>query len=161
MRSPARSSIVLALTLVLCACQVEAGGGSGNSAVPAPERDGKAPPANDEHGEPAGGVELSASPKETKTKSSVTLTLRNGSAHDVGYNLCTSALETAAGREVPTSRVCTMELRTLEPGSTTTSSYQLPVNMLEGSYRFATQVHSMESGSVATVRSNAFTVRAP
>lgn len=161
MYSPARSSIALALSVLLCACQIETEDQNGNSAGAAPPETAIEAPAEaaSDEGEPAGGVELSVSPEETKANSSVTLTLRNGSDGQVGYNLCASALQTAEGREVPTNRVCTMELRTLEAGSTTTSSFRLPVNMLEGSYRFATQVHPMGSGEAATVRSNAFAVR--
>jgi hypothetical protein len=170
MRISPGSAIALSLSLLLCACQIEAGDNAGNAAGPAPPgQGGEAPaPAGEDRGEPAnlagepaGGVELSALPAETRANSTVTLTLSNGSDEQVGYNLCTSALESAAGREVPTNRVCTMELRTLEPGRTATYGYRLPVNMLDGSYRFASQVHRMESGEIVTVRSSGFTVRTP
>ena len=89
----------------------------------------------------------------------MTLTLRNGDRQQIGYNLCTSALETSAGRPVPSNRVCTMELRTLGPGRSATYSYKLPVNMADGSYRFLTQVEWMQSGRRSGVRSNSFEVR--
>jgi len=89
----------------------------------------------------------------------MTLTLDNGSKEQVGYNLCTSALETSAGRAVPTGRICTMELRTLEPGKTVNYPYKLPVNMTAGNYRFVTQVEWIASGRRSGVRSNGFEIR--
>ncbi|HEU5481936.1 MAG TPA: hypothetical protein VFU80_02425 [Sphingomicrobium sp.] len=88
----------------------------------------------------------------------MTLTLSNGSDRQVGYNLCNSALQTSAGRPVPSGRICTMELRTLEPGRTATYSYELPVNMAEGSYRFLTQVEWIGANRSSGIRSNSIEV---
>ncbi|HUG46726.1 MAG TPA: hypothetical protein VMK31_09500 [Sphingomicrobium sp.] len=159
-----RSSIALVLSLLACACRTEAGDGTGK------EQGGEG--GNQEAGNqaarhpgngasprgPVVGVELSV-PREASANSTVRLALRNGSPEPIGYNLCTSRLESAKGRKIPTSRACTMELRTLEPGRIATYGYTLPVNMLEGSYRFATQAQAMQSGTAARVKSNAFTVR--
>jgi hypothetical protein len=53
-----------------------------------------------------------------RRRDSIVLTLYNESMRKVCYNLCSSAVErrTTSGWQVmPTDRVCTMELRTLDP----------------------------------------------
>lgn len=167
-----RYGTVLALTLLAGACTVDAGNdpenglAETNGTVSAPS--GASPgdpstpgqPGNGQQvPEPSGQVTLSAAPATTSADSTMTLTLTNGAREQIGYNLCTSALETSAGRPVPTNRVCTMELRMLEPGRSADYRYELPVNMLAGSYRFVTQVEWMESGRRGTVRSDNFEVR--
>jgi hypothetical protein len=158
--SISRSAAIL--SLLLCACGTGngdlQGDEAGNAVVPPADQSGTGPGTGDSEGAPVQGVELAA-PAEAKPGSGVNLELRNGSASEIGYNLCTSTLKSAAGREMPTSQVCTMELRTLKPEATATYRFPLPVNMLEGSYRFATQVHWMDEGRMATVRSNAFEVQ--
>lgn len=52
----------------------------------------------------------------TNAGATMTLTLRNGSKEQIGYNLCTSAIETTSGKNIESGRVCTMEPRTVEPG---------------------------------------------
>ena len=156
----ARPSTILLAAALLCACTRETSNDSGEAvdqgAVPANSSSQAAQPPQPE---PVGDIALTVSPEETTEDSTVTLALRNGSKQQIGYNLCTSTLQTAAGRDVPTSRVCTLELRTLEPGRTDSYRYRLPVNMAEGSYRFATQVERMPDGGMHSVRSNGFTVR--
>ena len=158
-----RSSTALALSLLLCACSADGANQGGNSAAPdsgnEQQPQPQQPQPRQEQEQPSADVELSVSPEQTSQDSTLTLTLRNGSEQQVGYNLCTSALETAGGREVPTSRVCTMELRTLEPGRTATYRYTLPVNVAQGSYRIAAQVSWMQSNRTGPVRSDAFEVR--
>ena len=155
-------STVLALATLLCACSAETENQASNAAAPqgnaaAPATPNGQPPQ--QQLEPSADVTLSVSPEQATEDSTVTLTLRNGSEQQLGYNLCTSTLESADGREIPTSRVCTMELRTLEPGRTATYRYTLPVNVAQGSYRLAAEVHWMDSGRTSMVRSNAFEVR--
>jgi hypothetical protein len=159
---------VLLLSLLLCACSVEnVSSNDGTSAdQPAPAEVAAAgagpsqqPAEAPEAPEPVDGVTLSVSPEQTTEDSTVTLTLRNNSQQQIGYNLCSSTLQTSAGRPVPTSRACTMEIRSLDPGRTATDRYQLPVNMLEGRYRFVTQVQWRGSSRIAGVPSNAFAVR--
>ncbi|MGI8704596.1 MAG: hypothetical protein ACR2JJ_02150 [Sphingomicrobium sp.] len=170
MRLPLNVSL---LPLLLFACTVESGnqaenieGADGNEFTGAPP--GTAPPVtsppqqpeNDAKApKPSGDVTLSATPASTTEGATITLTLSNGAKEQIGYNLCTSNLETSGGRDVPTSRVCTMELRTLEPGRTADYRYELPVNMVHGSYRIATQAEWMNSRRRSTVRSNSFEVR--
>ena len=150
---------------MLCACSADGASNGGNTT--SPQGNAAAPAAPDtgneqqpqRQPEPSEEVTLSVSPEQTTEDSTVTLTLRNGSEEQLGYNLCTSSLQTAAGCEVPTGRVCTMELRTLEPGRTATYRYELPVNVAQGSYRFAAQVTWMKSNRTSRVRSNPFEVQ--
>ena len=162
----------LALTLLLCACTAgernaaenaeanvtvsgtvtTAGNGATNGEA-APQAPGAAAP------EPAGSVTLSAAPARVSPGATMTLTLRNGSSGQVGYNLCTSAIETTAGQAVPSDRVCTMELRTLEPGRSATYAYEIPSQIASGSYRFVTNASRIDGGAQNAVRSNTFEVR--
>ena len=62
------------------------------------------------------GVTLTATVSRER---SLELSLRNGSAQAIGYNLCASTLERRSGarwQPVASQRVCTMELRSLAPG---------------------------------------------
>lgn len=178
MRLQARTAVPLSLLLCACggdasnqaanfgttdangAALAPANGGPGNAAASpgesaAPQQPGNGPQAP----EPSGQVTLSAAPAQTTAGATMTLTLSNGAREQIGYNLCTSALQTSAGADVPTSRVCTMELRTLEPGRSADYRYELPVNMADGSYRFLTQVEWMQSGRTSGVPSNSFEIR--
>ena len=127
----------------------------GNQQSPSP-----APPSNGQPSlEPSGDVQLSASPSRTTAGSTVTLTLTNSASFTVGYNLCTSAIETADGSNVPLDRVCTMELRTLQPGRSANYSFELPGNLADGRYRFSTSAEKMDGGARAVVKSNIFSVQ--
>jgi hypothetical protein len=111
-------------------------------------------------GEPSNGVRLGATP--TAAGDTIVLTLLNGSAGDVGYNLCTSALERRTAdtwEPVPTDRVCTMELRLLPPGERATFPLTLPPGAPAGDYSFTTRVEDMAAGTARTVRSNTIRVR--
>ena len=182
-----RSLMASALALAIIACSTENGSDSGNlaeteangvasapadsgaDAGPGSMPNGSAPPAerpapqppvdNGQAPQPSGPVTLSAAPTRTTQGAMMTLTLRNGSRDQVGYNLCTSAIETAAGRPVPTGRICTMELRTLNPGRSVNYSYELPETIADGNYRFLTQVERMPSGRRDGIRSNGFEIR--
>lgn len=139
--------------------------------APPPENDDEpAPPGNDEEPAPPGNdgtpvlppsgrVTLAAAPPGTSAGATMTLTLANSSRRTVGYNLCTSDLQTSAGTSVKTNRVCTMELRTLQPGRRATYQYELPDSLPDGRYRFSTGVQRMPNGSRITVTSNSFRVR--
>ncbi len=133
--------------------------GTGNDATP-PAEPAPPPPGNGtEQPEPAGEVTLSARPVRASAGATMTLTLRNGLRQPIAYNLCTSAIETRAGRPVDTGRTCTLELRTLQPGRSVDYAYKLPDGLADGRYRFLTQVERMRSGRRAGVRSNNFVVR--
>jgi hypothetical protein len=106
------------------------------------------------------GLSLSASPAIVSAGETITLTLSNQSAWPIGYNLCTSALEREAGtgwEPVPEDRICTMELRMLDPGSTSEQQIQLPATMPAGSYRYTANVE--DRGSMEPISTAAFEVR--
>lgn len=87
----------------------------------------------------------------------VMLTLRNGSAVSVSYNLCSSALQRGPSWEpVQTGDICTMELRTLPPGDSATFEKTLPSDLAPGEYRYVTNVDADGTRSVAA--SNPFRV---
>ena len=112
--------------------------------------------------EPSGGVTLRADPVSARAGATMTLTLTNGARQDIGYNLCTSGLQMSAGggwRSIATDRVCTMELRTLRPGGQATDRWDLPANLADGRYRFATNVEGLPAGRQRSVASNSFEVR--
>lgn len=85
------------------------------------------------------------------------LALRNGSSQPIGYNLCASGLQQRSEdgwRAVPSTRVCTMELRTLAPGEA--ARLRLPLEDLRsGEYRAVTRV----DGAPGEVSSEPFVVR--
>ena len=99
------------------------------------------------------GVRLMAETVDSRT---VRLTLHNDSSDPAGYNLCTSRLQRRDGStwmRVETDEVCTMELRTLQPGSTATFEKRLPAGIAPGEYRYVTNVEmplGSAQGPVAT-----------
>jgi hypothetical protein len=107
------------------------------------------------------GVRLAVAPASVAAGGNVALTLTNGSAEAIGYNLCTSTLERREGgdwRPVPSDRVCTMELRTLEPGRQDTFQLELPAGITAGEYRFRTGVELPAPGARRDVVSEPFRV---
>lgn len=135
-------------------------GDPGNGAVPPESSPPAQPPGNGETSpEPSGEISLRASPQQVSSGATVTLTLSNGTRGRLGYNLCTTALQTASGGEVRTDRVCTLELRTLDAGGNATYAYELPTRIEAGRYRFSTGLERMDSSSRTTVTSNTIEVR--
>jgi hypothetical protein len=72
----------------------------------------------------------------------VRVTVTNTSKADVEYNLCTRQLERRSGStwivayEWPAAGgACTMELRTLRPGESTTTEVEIPAGVPVGAYR--------------------------
>ena len=125
-------------------------------AAPAPGQ----PAPNQSAPVPTGSVSLSAAPARAAAGSAMTLTLRNGSSETLGYNLCTSGLQTGAGAAVPSDRICTMELRTLQPAASASYSWELPADLAPGRYRFTTGIEWMDSNRRGSVHSNNFEVAA-
>ena len=114
-----------------------------------------------ESGDDVAGIRLTAAPTPATAGDSVTLTLDNETEGPVGYNLCTSSLErqTASGWEpVPVDLVCTMELRSLQAGSDVEYRMPLPAGLVEGQYRYRTNVEIMTTGDRRSVTSNVFRV---
>lgn len=89
--------------------------------------------------------------------------LTNRYDHALGYNLCHSVLERQQGVAWETApregdRVCTMELRLLDPGRSVTYEFRLASSLPAGAYRFRTTLENMRTGAREPVVSNAFTV---
>jgi hypothetical protein len=105
----------------------------------------------------APGVRLHA---EAVSPGTVRLTLDNGTDAQIGYNLCASGLQRRDGSAwtpVETGDVCTMELRTLNPGADATFEKQLPASLPSGEYRYVTNVESPLGSAQTGVASNSFT----
>jgi hypothetical protein len=88
------------------------------------------------------------------------LTLTNGTATPLGYNLCHSILQRRDGgswTDVRTDEVCTMELRTLQPGASATIDKRWPSNAGAGEYRYRTRVELPHGGSGTEVVTSTFT----
>jgi hypothetical protein len=101
-------------------------------------------------------VTLTARPAATPAERSVTLVLANGTTQSVGYNLCPTAIEHRSGRswvELPVDRICTMELRILQPGSEATYRMELPATLSAGEYRFSAAVELLDTHERRTVHS--------
>lgn len=110
-----------------------------------------------------GAVTLRAQPAAVSAGDSLELVLENGLAEPVGYNLCTSALEWRRGEAweaVASDRVCTMELRILEPGQEARFTFAMPQRpqLPAGEYRAVTGVEHMTSGGRTEVASEPFRV---
>jgi hypothetical protein len=106
-------------------------------------------------------VALRVAPVPARPGDSVSLTLHNGAADAIGYNLCTSTLERRTGdgwEAVPDDRVCTMELRMLDPGQRADFPLQLQPALTAGAYRFSTRIEWMASGTSDVVRTDEFRV---
>lgn len=108
-------------------------------------------------------VTLRVEPAAVSAGDSLQLMLENGLEEPLGYNLCTSALEWRRGetwQPVPSDRVCTMELRILEPGQEADFRFAMPElpQLPAGEYRAVTGVEHMTSGGRTEVRSEPFRV---
>lgn len=134
---------------------VETQPANGNASAPP----GQQPSNGETPADPAGEIGFRALPLRVNAGATVTLRLANGTSQRLGYNLCTSTLQTGGGENVRTDRVCTMELRTLAPGSSTTYPYDLPGDLKAGTYRFTAKVERMGSATSTTVTSNSFQVQ--
>lgn len=107
-------------------------------------------------------VQLAVAPMLVPAGDSVTITLTTAVAGGVHYNLCTSMLEHRAGYDwqpVPSDRVCTMELRLLEPGAEARFTFRLPATLEAGEYRYHTRVERIGSGEMDDARSPPFRVQ--
>lgn len=110
-----------------------------------------------------GAVTLRVEPAAVSAGDSLKLVLENGLDEAVGYNLCTSGLEWRRGEAwapIPSDRICTMELRILEPGQQADFAFVMPERpqLPAGEYRAVTGVEHMTSGGRTEVRSDPFRV---
>lgn len=106
-----------------------------------------------------GEAALAISPERPQPGQSLTLMLTNRSTDGIGYNLCTSELvrEEASGWvPVPTDRICTMELRLLNPEEEATFDLDLPPDLPPGTYRFETRVELTGTGGMDTLSTPPF-----
>ncbi|MFZ2492480.1 MAG: hypothetical protein WA208_13445 [Thermoanaerobaculia bacterium] len=82
---------------------------------------------------------------EKVSTGTIRLTLDNGAPHAIGYNLCSSELQSRSGAEwrpVPSEEMCTMQLLTLNPGHDATFEKRMPAGLPAGDYRYVTRVES-------------------
>jgi len=89
------------------------------------------------------GLALGFQPTPSEPGEEVALVLTNGSASQVGYNLCTSRLSHQRGGQwvlVGSRRDCTTEQQMLEPGGEDSYGFELPEELAGGSYRFSMRV---------------------
>jgi hypothetical protein len=100
------------------------------------------------------GVTLTATVSQER---SLDLSLRNGSAQAIGYNLCASNLERRSGdrwQPVASQRMCTMELRSLAPGGE--ARYRVSLESVPpGEYRARARI----DGNPPEVATDPFIVR--
>jgi hypothetical protein len=90
-----------------------------------------------------------------------TIVLRNGTGEPLGYNLCISSRELRAGaswKRFSPLRVCTLELRILQPGGETQLREPITAEWEAGEYRMVTTVERMRSGNRGEIFSASFTV---
>ena len=107
-------------------------------------------------------VQLAVAPMLVPAGDSATITLTTTVPGGVRYNLCTSTLEHRTGYDwqpVPSDRVCTMELRLLEPGGEAQFTFQLPASLEGGEYRYHTRVERVDAGEMADARTAPFRVQ--
>jgi hypothetical protein len=92
----------------------------------------------------------------------VRLTLANESSEPLGYNLCASAFQRRDGSrwiDIPTSHMCTMELRTLSPGANDSFTHEVPATLERGEYRMVTRIERpLGAGEQMGLASNSFTL---
>lgn len=96
------------------------------------------------------GLTLLTDRSTYKSGAHVVVTLRNQGMERAGYNLCSSRLEQLVDgvwKTVASDRVCTMELRTLTPGSSDSFPFRDLGELASGTYRFRTNVQIGNGGT--------------
>jgi hypothetical protein len=89
------------------------------------------------------GLALGFEPTPSEPGEEVALILRNGSALQISYDLCTARLSQQRGGGwvlVGSRRDCTTERQVLEPGAEDSDDFELPEELDGGSYRFSMRV---------------------
>ena len=111
--------------------------------------------------DPGSGASLRAEADAFIPGGAVRLILENVSGEPLGYNLCAHALERSEGGEwnaLTIPRVCTMELRLLDPGAEADYDATLPESLTPGEYRFRIAVSFMDTERHRDLASVAFQV---
>ena len=95
------------------------------------------------------------------TDSTVTLVLENGTGGVVRYDLCHSDLQREVDGQwvdIPDDRVCTDDLRALDPGEATEERLPSPDGLVTAGYRYETRIEIETGGERAdpTIRSRPF-----
>jgi hypothetical protein len=109
----------------------------------------------------AADVRLHVQPRPAAPGDSLVLVLENASAEPIGYNLCASGLEQRAGdawRAVREERVCTMELRMLEPGQQARFAFLPPPGLAPGEYRAVTAIERQGAAGLESLASTPFSI---
>ena len=111
------------------------------------------------------GLHFSVEPTLAAAGGVSELSLSNGAATPIGYNLCIAALEHLDGGLWGPARSyavsCPQSFQTLGPGQTATGQAVLPVTIEPGVYRFVTQLGaSSENLPDVQLRSQPFRVPA-
>ena len=90
------------------------------------------------------GVQLAAGPSPARAGGVADLSLHNGAALPVGYNLCMAAIEQfQAGLWIPARShavSCPQQFASLAPAATANGQAPLPGSLAPGLYRFVTQL---------------------
>lgn len=135
------------------------------------EESSTSPPAEEGLFEPGHALLADGTPVTLDVESLVTpgggphmrLRLDNQSDQQVGFNLCFHVLEERDGDDWTTvpgyeSRVCTMVIHFLDPGSSANYQATLPAGLDSGDYRFRVAVHLVDRNEMADVVSEPFTI---
>ena len=109
------------------------------------------------------GLAYAVQPAAAVSGGSVALSLHNGSAEPVGYDLCIGALEQRRGPlwipALSAARGCPDAWSTLEPGQQAAAEAPLPAPLAPGDYRFVTRLKVPPGGlPVEQVRSAPFSI---
>jgi hypothetical protein len=108
-------------------------------------------------------VTLTVDRTQYRAGNTMVLTLRNGTAQNIGYNLCGAGLDRRVGTEWQQvqpglAEVCTLELRTLAPGGSATYRHTVPSGLAPGEYRVRSAVESPLGASWVAVHSSVFAI---
>jgi hypothetical protein len=112
------------------------------------------------------GLNYTVQPASAVPGGSAILTLHNGTAEPIGYNLCVGALERRGGGlwvpALSAANACPPDRSTLEPGEQASAEAVLPPGLEPGDYRFVTTIDAPAgSWPLTQVRSDSFSIPEP
>ncbi len=152
-----RFRLVSLLVLLSPACQTTPAPESVQADVPRAAAEAPRAPA-----QPAQAQRLLYTERQTySADEEVRLILQNQARHEIGYNLCMSALERRVGEEwqaveAQPQEVCPAILRLLAPDQSTYYMFRLDRDLPAGEYRFRTQIENLQTGERQAFFSNPF-----